>query len=345
MKNLILASLMLVSLNASAQKVVAQDIESWMSSLISQTMDNKVEVSKSLGQERDITKEGTPLKWRCDIMTFTLPKKQRSMLDEMIKAFEANGTYNPNCYGVNTLTTGNPQNDGKRNLMIVDNPSRYVTIGEQYGNYINVNILDASDTTKTHRYAYALEWKEDHKGNVFARYIVTYAKIPSNPTSALDIINGSVNFEEVNHDSQKRYEEFFKGIDPKVLNRLGDVRIQDKVSISGDSAIAVVREVNGKPWKAMGVAINQEIARDNILLMFSTLKQYYQNHKNAELTAISIYSLCKRANEDGIFRDDSLEELEQMICEVDKLIKEAKTETDRKYFQMSRDLLMQMKKK
>ena len=179
MKNLILASLMLVSLNTSAQKVVAQDIESWMSSLISQTMDNKVEVSKSLGQERDITKEGTPLKWRCDIMTFTLPKKQRSMLDEMIKAFEANGTYNPTCYGVNTLSTGNPQNEGKRNLMIGEDPNRYVTIGEQYGNYININILDASDTTKTHRYAYALEWKEDHKGNVFARYIVTYAKIPS----------------------------------------------------------------------------------------------------------------------------------------------------------------------
>jgi len=179
MKNLILASLMLATLNASAQKVVAQDIESWMSSLISQAIDNKVEVSKSLGQERDITKEGTPLKWRCDIMTFTLPKKQRSMLDEMIKAFEANGTYNPNCYGVNTLTTGNPQNEGKRNLMIGEDPSRYVTIGEQYGNYININILDASDTTKTHRYAYALEWKEDHKGNVFARYIVTYAKIPS----------------------------------------------------------------------------------------------------------------------------------------------------------------------
>ena len=176
---------MLATLNASAQKVVAQDIESWMSSLISQTIDNKVEVSKSLGQERDITKEGTPLKWRCDIMTFTLPKKQRSMLDEMIKAFEANGTYNPNCYGVNTLSTGNPQNEGKRNLMIGDDPSRYVTIGEQYGNYINVNILDAGDTTKTHRYAYALEWKEDHKGNVFARYIVTYAKIPSAQTTTI----------------------------------------------------------------------------------------------------------------------------------------------------------------
>ena len=207
MKNLILASLMLVSLNASAQKVVAQDIESWMSSLISQTMDNKVEVSKSLGQERDITKEGTPLKWRCDIMTFTLPKKQRSMLDEMIKAFEANGTYNPNCYGVNTLSTGNPQNEGKRNLMIGEDPNRYVTIGEQYGNYININILDATDTTKTHRYAYALEWKEDHKGNVFARYIVTYAKIPSAQTTT--VIGMGIPSNQIGYINEKANDDAF----------------------------------------------------------------------------------------------------------------------------------------
>ena len=207
MKNLILASLMLVSLNASAQKVVAQDIESWMSSLISQTIDNKVEVSKSLGQERDITKEGTPLKWRCDIMTFTLPKKHRSMLDDMIKAFEANGTYNPNCYGVNTLTTGNPQNEGKRNLMIGEDVNRYVTIGEQYGNYININILDAADTTKTHRYAYALEWKEDHKGNVFARYIVTYAKIPSAQTTT--VIGMGIPSNQIGYINEKANDDAF----------------------------------------------------------------------------------------------------------------------------------------
>ena len=198
---------MLATLNASAQNVVAQDIESWMSSLISQTMDNKVEVSKSLGQERDITKEGTPLKWRCDIMTFTLPKKQRSMLDEMIKAFEANGTYNPNCYGVNTLTTGNPQNEGKRNLMIGEDVNRYVTIGEQYGNYININILDASDTTKTHRYAYALEWKEDHKGNVFARYIVTYAKIPSAQTTT--VIGMGIPSNQIGYINEKANDDAF----------------------------------------------------------------------------------------------------------------------------------------
>jgi len=290
MKNLILASLMLVSLNASAQKVVAQDIESWMSSLISQTIDNKVEVSKSLGQERDITKEGTPLKWRCDIMTFTLPKKQRSMLDEMIKAFEANGTYNPNCYGVNTLTTGNPQNEGKRNLMIGDDVSRYVTIGEQYGNYININILDTSDTTKTHRYAYALEWKEDHKGNVFARYIVTYAKIPSAQTTTV----------------------------------IG----------------------MGIPSNPINPFFNEMTNDDAFIRNFNSLKDFYWRNNTTEVTAISIYDLCRLGVKFGAFQlPDSTEKWEKVMADIDALIEIAKNEADRKYFEKARDLLMQMKKK
>ncbi|MBR6845296.1 MAG: hypothetical protein IKM92_01615 [Bacteroidaceae bacterium] len=305
-KNILLLVSMLLVNTAYAQRV--QNIEDWMNSLISKAIDNNVEVTKSLGRERDIQKEGTPLKWRCDIYQFSLPKKLRPLLDEMIKAFEANGNDNPNCYGINTLTTINPQNEGKRNLIIGDDINRYVTIGEQYGNYVNVNILDATDTTKTHRYAYALEWKEDSRDNVIARYIVTYAKIPSKQ------------------------------------NRYGKVPIQDKVLIKGDSLFNVIREVNGKPLKAMGVAVNQSVAGVNTLLIFSALKKYYQKHKDAELTAISIYSLCKRANEEGLFRDDSLGELEQLICEVDKLTENAKTETDRTYFQKAREQLDEIMK-
>ena len=316
LKSIITASLLFATTAASAQKVIVQDLEDWMGSLISRAIDNNVEVSKSLGQERDIQKEGTPMKWRCDIMTFTLPKKQRPLLDEMIKAFEANGHDNPLCYGINTLTTGNSQNEGKRNLIIGDDINRYVTIGKDYTNYINVNILDAQDTTKTHRYAYALEWREtsptSEKSAIDVRYIVTYAKIPSN-----------------NEIYQKK------------LNSLGNVNIQDKISISGDSAFNVIREVNGKPYKVIGGALNQAIDDNKILLIFSTLKQYYQNHKDAELTAISIYNLCKKANENGLFKDDFFE-LEQMISDVDELTKKAKTETDRTYFQMARAHLVKI---
>lgn len=341
LKNLFFASLLLAASAASAQSELLEALPEMLQKEFG------IKPKKSINQERDVQKEGRPLKSRCDIYSFTLTKKQQEKVFKGLKdCFESAGK-DKNCYSVNSMNelTGE---ESLRNLIIGDDPNRYVTIGKDYNNYINVNILDAKDTTKTHRYAYALEWRETNgtseKGAIDVRYIITYAKIPSAMPTVPGIINynGSVKpfkYFEDNLDAQKRYEEFIKGIDPKKLQRLGDVRIQDKLSVSGDSAFVVVREVNGKPWKAMGGTINQAFAGENILLMFSSLKQYYQNHKNAELTAISIYSLCKHANEDGLFRDDSVEELEQMSCEVDKLIEEAKTETDRKYFQMAREQL------
>ena len=95
MKTVMTASLLLVTLTVPAQSV--QDIEKQMGFKINDANDHGVEVTKSLGQERDILKEGKPLKWRCDIYSFTLPKKQRYLLDGMIEEFETNGRENPNC--------------------------------------------------------------------------------------------------------------------------------------------------------------------------------------------------------------------------------------------------------
>ena len=305
-KSLILASLLLAALTASAQNVIVQDLETWMSSLISRAIDNKVEVSKSFGQERDIQKEGTPLKWRCDIMTFMLPRKQRSLLDEMIKAFEANGHDNPYCYGINTLTTGNPQNEGKRNLMIGEDPNRYVTIGEQYGNYVNVNFLDATDTTKTHRYAYALEWKQDHKGNVFARYIVTYAKIPS----PIKTITNS------GKSAYNNLLDMFLEVDGKWFPK--------------DSTFL----------------INDAMNDNSFLSLFYNLNEFYWKHQTSVSTAISIYQLCKLGRGHGAFKSaESTHDWEMLMVEIDKLIECAKTETDRKYFKLAREELQKMKGK
>ena len=282
-KSLLLASLLLVSSAVSAQKVITQDLETWMNSLISRAIDNKVEVSKSFGQERDIQKEGTPLKWRSDIMSFTLPKKQRPLLDEMIKAFEANGHDNPNCYSINTLTTGNPQNEGMRNLMIGDDPNRYITIGQDYNNYINVNILDANDTTKTHRYAYALEWREQsctsERGSLDVRYIITYAKIPTSYTATI------------------QYP-------------------------SSDLANAVRDMIkNGRELWGRDFADGDLLSNDNILLLFSKMKQQYLNGDNREFNAISIFLLCKRAREFGFFKEEGAKALlGQLKNEVRELV-------------------------
>ena len=304
----------------------------------------------------------------------------------MIKAFEENGHNNPNCYGINTLTTGNVQNEGRRNLMIGEDPNRYVTIGEQYGNYLNINILDAADTTKTHRYAYALEWKEDHKGNAFARYIVTYAKIPSaftsynatvkypslpdeissfikersrnpkgNPQQAPDKAQAWFLSKGKAAQAKEIMEQYKKQIasynNSKDGQRVDSIRIEQMLSLSnGDTVFVVTSRINGEdgvwlpndPTKA----VNDMLCNDNVLLMFSDLKQYYNNYQNTELTAISIYTLCKHANESGFFTDPrSFEELEHLMYEMDVLIEKAKTETDRKYFQMAREQLEQILKK
>ncbi len=361
-KSLFTASLLLAATAALAQKVIVEDLDNWMSSLISRAIDNKVEVSKSLGQERDIQKEGTPLKWRCDIITFTLPKKQRSLLDEMIKAFEENGHNNPNCYGINTLTTGNPQNEGMRKLMIGDDINRYITIGEQYGNYVNVNILDATDTTKTHRYAYALEWKEDRKHNTFVRYIVTYAKIPlatttiTKPSWPFDL--GSSRKQKsgpVQAPNEARAWQLLKDYPIEKLDSLYR-KLNEKMQkafVKGNSIVCwsdtlahdtdPVTDVVLRLQKGQNVSINDLLCNDNVLLIFSQLKQQYLAGQNTEFNAISIYTLCKKARESGFFScfsmgtsgDMSKEELKQFKSEVSVLIEKAKNETDRKYLQMA----------
>jgi len=343
--SLLLLLILLAPFTASAQKVIVQDLESWMSSLITQAIDNKVVVDKNLGQERDIQKEGNPLKWRCDILTFTLSKKQRSMLEDMIRAFEENGHHNPNCYGINSKRTGTSQTEGKRNLMIGDNPNNYVTIGENYGNYLNVNILDATDTTKTHRYAYALEWKEDRKGNAFVRYIVTYAKIPSAFTS----YNATIKYPSLPDGISNFIKE--RSRNPKGTPQQAPDKAQAWF-MGQDSIIIKYNEL--KPYMLYekwvprdSVALYNQLSNDgSFLLNFYNLRKWYQEHQNAELTAISIYELCKLGVKYDAFKSpNSTEVLEQVSADLCKLIDEAKTETDRKYFKMALDQLNQIKKK
>ena len=379
-KSLILAILILVPFTVSAQKVIVQDLESWMSSLITQAIDNKVVVDKNLGQERDIQKEGNPLKWRCDILTFTLSKKQRSVLEDMIRAFEENGHHNPNCYGINSKRMNTSQAEGKRSLMIGDNPNNYVTIGENYGNYLNVNILDPTDTTKTHRYAYALEWKEDRKGNAFVRYIVTYAKIPSAftnykatikyPSTTIDLGRSRI-YKDVPKQAENKARAWYlqkdkvaksvdkdiKDLNSKAIadyqNFIDSMRFENRPSLESLDKDFVRREDTNYGVKGSdgvwlpnndGDAVNDMLCNDNVLLMFSNLKQYYNSHQNAEFTAISIYTLCKQANT-WMFFMGAKEELEQLISEVTHLRDTANSRTDRMYFKMALDQLNQLKKK
>ena len=371
MKTVMTASLLLVTLTATAQSV--KDIEKQMGFQITDVIDHGVEVTKSLGQERDILKEGKPLKWRCDIYSFTLPKKQRYLLDEMIEEFETNGRENPNCYGINSMSESK---DGdrvghERNLMVGDDPNRFVAIGKDYTNFININILDDADTTKTHRYAYALEWRAGNKGATDVRYIVTYAKIPSATTTITDqnwpffnlgkskVRKGSpilfkgdarvqwdgkdypvLSLDSLIRDAQQKAKDtkkLIEGLRHKYQSGNALVLWNDTLEHDTDPVTdVVIRLHQGQPITADDLLCN-----DNILLIFSLLKQQFLAGQNTEFNAISVYTLCKRAREYGFFSSDFPDvpngkaELEQLKRDIAQMKANAATDTIRNYLQMA----------
>ena len=371
MKTVMTASLLLVTLTATAQSV--KDIEKQMGFKINDANDHGVEVTKSLGQERDILKEGKPLKWRCDVYSFTLPKKQRYLLDEMIEEFETNGRENPNCYGINSMSESK---DGdrvghERNLMVGDDPNRFVAIGKDYTNFININILDDTDTTKTHRYAYALEWRDGNKGATDVRYIVTYAKIPSATATLADpnwpflnlgkskvrtgapiLFKGDarvqwdgkdypvLSLDSLIRDAQQKAKDtkkLIEGLRHKYQSGNALVLWNDTLEHDTDPVTdVVIRLHQGQP-----VTADDLLCNDNILLIFSLLKQQFLAGQNTEFNAISVYTLCKRAREYGFFSSDIPDftdgkaELEQLKRDIAEMKANATTDTIRNYLQMA----------
>lgn len=179
MKTIIKCLFFLLATSASAQNQMLEELPSKLQKEYGLTL------KKSINKEHDVLREGRPLKSRCDVYTFVLTGKQREKIfPGLQEAFEQVSQTDENCYGINSM---NELTDkvSLRNMMIGDNTEQYITIGQDYNNYVNVNLLDASDTTKTHRYAYVLEWRDvqaaSEKGSIEVRYIITYAKIPKPP--------------------------------------------------------------------------------------------------------------------------------------------------------------------
>lgn len=372
LKSIIATSLLLATITASAQRV--ESIEEQMKKIIDVVMDHQVEVTKSLGQERDIRKEGKPLTWRCDIYTFTLPKKYREHLDEMIEVFETQSRENPNSYGINSMSEASNGDHyvNKRNLMIGENPNRYVTIGEDYSNYLNVNLLDDADTTKTHRYAYALEWRSGSKGKTDVRYIVTYAKIPSATTSLIQQDWPYLKFGQANIIRHKGKPAFIQGNariqwedkdypvqsldsllrEAEKRTKEGEQRMKEterrlRKKFQTDKSLVLwndtlehetdpVTDVVQRLQQGNVVSANDLLCNDLILLVFSQLKQQFLAGQNTEFNAISIYTLCKHAREYGFFTDNNAkQELEQLKKEITTMQNRTTSETNRQYLQMA----------
>lgn len=343
MKKLLLGALLLLSAaNASAQ---CKELEEGMDVIMNVELPNMdVQVHKSLSMQRN-PNNLAQLQSRCDIYSFTLQKKQRhEWLNDIFNLFENVGRKDPRCYAVHSMTEtpdGNQQGSGQRALMIGEDQSHYVEIGKDYNNFQNVNILDAQDSTNTHRYAYALEWRENKStGAIDMRYIVTYARIPSpNTTSKTSIINLG-NGRLGNGRIENRLGNLRLG-----NGRLGDMFTVDSVfwdevvvdtvlseELTADTALygRIFRSLSKEARQAAPktFSLDDLIGDENTLLVFSRLKQDLQAGKNQEFNAISIYNLCKSARKYHLFEIGSTKpELEMLKRDIRTLLANDKNVT------------------
>lgn len=118
-----------------------------------------IATSESVIRERDLSKPGNPMKSTCEIWDFTCDASLLSHIEQLSRTMTANSS-SEQCYYVKTHTAGRMD---WHDILIGDDPTRLVELGRsERSNYTIVNFLDTLETTKTHRFAYALEWIEQN---------------------------------------------------------------------------------------------------------------------------------------------------------------------------------------
>ena len=366
LKSLFLMSLLFASATASAQCV---KLEKRMNMLLSEYLE-EVCTNKTINETHDPFKPNRPLTSKCAIYYFTLKKKdsyQRELKDEMLRAMETEGGEDPNCYSVNSMNeSSSADNLGNvRRLMIGENPENYIEVGKDYNHFYNVNAIDTADATKRHRYAYAVEWREKGK-TIELRYIVTYAKIPSATTTITQpswpyidlgrsrIIrkNGPIQAESKARAYWLGKEYPIQSIDSLIqsarlkVQEERDAYEQIKQYIADNRAVVwndslshesdPVTDVVSRLHQGQLITSDDLLCNDNILLIFSQLKQQYLSGQKSEFNAISIYTLCKRAREYGFFTNPRAKaELDQLKDEVMSMYNKTEDKTCSNYLQMA----------
>ena len=359
-------SLLFASATVSAQCV---KLEKRMNMLLSEYLE-EVCTNKTINETHDPFKPNRPLTSKCAIYYFTLKKKdsyQRELKDEMLRAMETEGREDPNCYSVNSMNeSSNGENPSDvRRLMIGENPENYIEVGKDYNHYYNVNAIDTADATKRHRYAYAVEWREKGK-TIELRYIVTYAKIPSATTTITQpswpyidlgrsrIIrkNGPIQAESKARAYWLGKEYPIQSIDSLIqsarlkVQEERDAYEQIKQYIADNRAVVwndslshesdPVTDVVSRLHQGQLITSDDLLCNDNILLIFSQLKQQYLSGQKSEFNAISIYTLCKRAREYGFFTNPRAKaELDQLKDEVMSMYNKTEDKTCSNYLQMA----------
>ena len=155
-------SIMMLSL----QTVHAQGhIKRAFNALITDTS-TKVESTHKLNKNPETgTKTG-----QLDVYEFTIPASHHNFIDDIIQAFEQD---KEKAYSMSSTSAKN-KSYNYTSLAVGGEENGYPIGSIKNSRYIYALFLDPDDKSKTHRYAYAMEWCEGGK-EITGKLIVTYA--------------------------------------------------------------------------------------------------------------------------------------------------------------------------
>ena len=166
----------LATMTATAQENVKNAFNEFIAS-------KKVTVTKTITEERNFTKANSPLIAKADVYSFTLKKKDRKLIEKVLAAFEKDRS-NEYVYTVLTHNGGHGVPTNTRRLLVGNDDKNSVYIGmNDVERWQLLCLLDPADSSRSHRYAYAIEWNDDAKlvqltGQIRGKLAITYSVIP-----------------------------------------------------------------------------------------------------------------------------------------------------------------------
>ena len=289
-KQLLAVSIMMLSL----QTAHAQGHIKHAFNVLTTDTSTKVESTHKLNKDPETgTKTG-----QLDVFEFTIPASHHNLLEDIKQAFDQD---KEKAYSMSSVSTANKRSYNYTSLAVGGEDNGY-PIGEiKNSRYIYALFLDPEDKSKTHRYAYAMEWCEGAK-EIVGKLIITYATTQDYRRSKRQTRTININGQEIKIDGNSF--------------SFGNGFPFDGSSVFDSDSLFFNHQKSSESW----------------LSEFNTYKNHFlkkPDGNSATYYATSIYKLCKNA--------EMLEPEEKKIVaqELAKLKHAAKDELIQNVFQMS----------
>ena len=217
--------------------------------------------------------------------------------EDVERAFEQD---KEKAYSMKTASATSKKSYDYTSLAVGGDDSGY-PLGDIKGSrYIYALFLDPEDMTKTHRYAYAMEWRKDEK-EIVGKLIVTYATTQQYRESGK---KGRIF--RINGNDVKLSANGFSFGDDDLFS--GFFSMGEGLSAFGSDSTFVSSSIGSESWLSQFKNPN------------STASNYYASH---------IYKMCKKA--------DALDDMEKkmVIKELEKVMKATNDEFLQEMFQAS----------